>query len=327
MFSTSRHRHAASVVLALGAAWAGLPVQAQEYPSRPIRIVIPTPPGGAVDGVARMTGQKLGELLGATMVMENRAGASTTLGADHVAKSAPDGYTLYINASIHSINPYVLKTLPYDAVKDFTPIAELARGPLLLSVNPGVPAASVREFVAVLKADPKKYSFATSGFGSAGHLAIALFRARAGVDVPIVQYKGTGQAFPDLIGGSVHAMIDPVLSSGPQVKAGKLRALAITSAKRNPQYPDVPTVVEAGMPELEFYSWYGLWGPARLPRDIVARLEAAAIRAVQSPEVRERMQGLGFEATGNNAQAFAAFIAAESARNERIIKDAGIKPE
>ena len=300
--------------------------QAQEYPVKPVRIIIPTPPGGAVDGVARMVGAKLAEYLGQPMVFDNRAGASTTLGADVAAKSAPDGYTLYVNASIHIINQHVLK-LPYDAVKDFTPIAELARGPLLFTVYTGVPAKNVKEFVDVLRADQNKYNFCNSSFGSAGHLAIALFRLRAGVDVPIIQYKGTGQALPDLIGGQVSAMIDPVLSSGPQVKSGKLRALAITSAQRSPQYPDVPTVAEAGMPELETYSWYGLWGPAKLPRPIVAKLEAAAIRAVQSAEVRERMGALGFQPTGHNAVDFAAFIEAESAKNAKIIREANIRAE
>jgi tripartite-type tricarboxylate transporter receptor subunit TctC len=244
-----------------------------------------------------------------------------------VAKSAPDGYTLYINASIHAINPYVLKSLPYDAVKDFTPIAELARGPLLFTVSNSVPAKSVREFVEVLKANPDKYAFATSGFGAAGHLAIALFRLRAGVDVPIVQYKGTGQALPDLIGGQVSAMIDPVLSSGPQVRAGRLRALAITSSRRSPNYPEVPTVAEAGMPELEFYSWYGLWGPANLPKDMVAKLEATAIRAVQSQDVRDKMANLGFEPTGNPAAQFASFIQTEVAKYAKLIKDANIRSE
>ena len=300
---------------------------AAEYPAKPIRLIIPTPPGGSVDGVARLVGAKLAEYLGRPVVYDNRGGASTTLGADVVAKSAPDGYTLYINASIHSINPYVLKTLPYDAVKDFTPIAELARGPLLFTVYPGVPAKSVKEFIDALRANPGQYNLATSGFGSAGHLAIALIRARAGVDVPIIQYKGTGQALPDLIGGQVSAMIDPVLSSGPQVRGGKLRALAITSARRSPQYPDVPTAAESGMPELEFYSWYGLWGPARLPPEIVTRLEAAAIKAVQSAEVRGRMESFGFEPTGHPATQFAAFIETESQKNARIVRDANIRAE
>ena len=316
-----------AALLALVAALAAAPAAAQEYPNKPVRIVIPTPPGGSVDGVARIVGRKMGELLGQAIVFENKAGASTSLGADAVAKSAPDGYTLYINASIHSINPYVLRSLPYDAVKDFTAIAELARGPLLFTVYPGVPAKTVKEFVEVVRAQPAKYNFATSGFGAAGHLAIALFRERAGVDVPIVLYKGTGQALPDLIGGQVSAMIDPVLSSGPQVKAGKLRALAITSATRNPGFPDVPTVAEAGMPELEFYSWYGLWGPANLPPGIAAKLEAVAIRAVHSPEVRDRMIALGFEPTGNSAAQFSQFIAAEVAKYSKIIKDANIRSE
>ena len=300
---------------------------AQDYPSKPIRLIIPTPPGGSVDGVARMVGTKLSEYLGRPVVFDNRAGASTTLGADAAAKSAPDGYTIYINASIHSINPYVLKSLPYDTVKDFTPIAELARGPLLFTVHPGVPAKNIKDFIEVLRANPERYNLATSGFGSAGHLAIAVVRARAGVDVPIIQYKGTGQAMPDLLGGQVSAMIDPVLSSGPQVRGGKLRALAITSGQRSPQYPDVPTAAEAGMPELEFYSWYGMWGPARLPRVIVSKLEAAAIKAVQSAEVRERMGSLGFEPTGHPAAQFAAFITAESRKNAQIVRDTNIRAE
>jgi len=179
----------------------------------------------------------------------------------------------------------------------------------------------------VLRANPERYNLATSGFGSAGHLAIAVVRARAGVDVPIIQYKGTGQAMPDLLGGQVSAMIDPVLSSGPQVRGGKLRALAITSGQRSPQYPDVPTAAEAGMPELEFYSWYGMWGPARLPRVIVSKLEAAAIKAVQSAEVRERMGSLGFEPTGHPAAQFAAFITAESRKNAQIVRDTNIRAE
>ena len=311
---------------ALVAAFA-ITVSAQDYPNKAVKVVVPTPPGGSVDGVARIVSAKMSELIGRPIPIENKGGASTTLGADMVAKSPPDGYTLYINASIHSINPYVLKSLPYDAVKDFTPIAELARGPLLFTVHPSVPAKTLKEFIAVVKADPKKYNFATTGFGSAGHLAIALFRARAGLDVPIILYKGGGPAIQDMIGGQVQAMIDPTVSSGPQVKSGRLRPLAITSARRNPVFPDIPTVAEAGMPELEFYSWYGLWGPANLPPAIVAKLEDAAIRAVQSPEVREKLIGLGFEPTGHTATEFSKFIASEVAKYSRIIKEANIQPE
>lgn len=316
-----------SSTLLAAALVAVVPAGAQDYPSRPIRVIVPTPPGGAVDGVARMVSQKIGDTFGQTMVIDNRAGASTTLGAALAAKATPDGYTLYVNASIHIINPHLLKNLPYDAIKDFTPIAELARGPLLFAINAQVPAKSVKELIDVLRADQKKYSFATSGFGSAGHLAIALFRSRAGVNVPIIQYKGTGQALPDLMGGSVHAMIDPILSSGPAVKTGRLRALAITSSRRTAVFPDVPTVIEAGMPELEMYSWYGLWGPAGMARPIVARLEQAAIQAVRSKEVTERMQGLGFEPTGNPAAELQKFIAAESARNAKIIAEGNIRAE
>jgi tripartite-type tricarboxylate transporter receptor subunit TctC len=317
---------AAPLLAALAAAFV-FTASAQDYPNKPVKVVVPTPPGGSVDGVARIVTAKMAEIIGRTFPIENRGGASTTLGADMVAKSAPDGYTLYINASIHSINPYVLKSLPYDAVKDFTAIAELARGPLLFTVHPSVPAKTVKELIAVVKADPAKYNFATTGFGSAGHLAIALFRARAGLDVPIILYKGAGPAIQEMIGGQVQALIDPALSSGPQVKSGKLRPLAITSSRRSPVFPDIPTVVEAGMPELEFYSWYGLWGPAGLPPAIVAKLEDAAIKAVQSPEVRDKLSGLGFEPTGHTATEFSKFIASEVAKYSRIIKEANIQQE
>ena len=234
-----------------------------QYPNKTIRIVVPHAPGGAVDGVARILAVKLGEILGQPVVVENRAGASGTIGAEYVAKSAPDGYTLYVNASIHTINPYVMKEKArFDAIKDFTPLSNLAQGPLLFSVYPGVPAKNAAEFVALVKADPTKYAFATSGFGSAGHLGEEFLKLRAGLDIPIVLYKGAGPALTDVMGGQAQAMMDPILSSGPQVKAGKLKPMAITSARRSPLFPEVPTMIESGYPGFEFYSWYGLWGPA-----------------------------------------------------------------
>jgi tripartite-type tricarboxylate transporter receptor subunit TctC len=299
-----------------------------QYPNRPIKIVVPHPPGGAVDGVARILATKLGDNLGTTVVVENRAGASGTIGAEFVAKSPADGYTLYVNASIHAINPFVLKEKPrFDAVKDFTPLSELARGPLLFSVHPGVPANTPQEFARIVRATPQKYNFATSGFGSAGHLAEEFIKARANLDIPIILYKGAGPALTDLMGGQVSAMMDPILSSGPHVRSGKLRALAITSARRSPLFPDVPTMIESGFAGFEFYSWYGLWAPANLPRDIAQRIEQATIAAVKSKEIVDRLNSQGFDAVGSSAAEFSRFIDDETSKIGRIVREANIQPQ
>ena len=258
--------------LALAATLAPAAASAQEaYPQRPITLVVPHPPGGSVDGVARIYAEQLAKELGQSVVVENRAGASGMIGAAYVARAAPDGYTLYLNASIHAINPLLYKkTIKFDAVKDFTPISELAQGALIFSINPKVPANNVQELVKTLKADPQKYSFATTGFGSAGHLAAASFLHENGLSqIPIVLYRGGGPALSDLIGGQVHALFDPMLSSLPMVRADKLRAVAVTGAERNPLLADVPSMREQGQKNFEFYSWYGLWGPAKLPAPVV----------------------------------------------------------
>ncbi len=299
-----------------------------QYPARTIRIIVPHPPGGSVDAVARALAVKLAENLGQAVVVENRAGASGTIGAEYVARSAPDGYTLYINASIHTINPYVMKEkVRFDAVRDFAPIAELAQGPLLFTVYPGIPAKNPAEFVALVKGDPKKYAFATTGFGSASHLGEEFLRLRAGLDIPIVLYKGAAPALTDVMGGQASALMDPILSSGQQVKAGKLKALAITAAARSPLFPEVPTMIESGFPGFEFYSWYGFWGPAGMPRDVVAKVEAAAVKALQAPELRERLASQGFEPVGSSAAEFARFIDEENVKYAKIVREAKIQAQ
>lgn len=243
--------------LALAATLAPAAASAQDaYPQRPITLVVPHPPGGSVDGVARIYAEQLAKELGQSVVVENRAGASGMIGAAYVARAAPDGYTLYLNASIHAINPLLYKkTIKFDAVKDFTPISELAQGALIFSINPKVPANNVQELVKTLKADPQKYSFATTGFGSAGHLAAASFLHENGLSqIPIVLYRGGGPALSDLIGGQVHALFDPMLSSLPMVRADKLRAVAVTGAERSPLLADVPSMREQGQKNFEFYS-------------------------------------------------------------------------
>jgi tripartite-type tricarboxylate transporter receptor subunit TctC len=215
----------------------------------------------------------------------------------------------------------------FDAVKDFTPLSHLAQGPLLFTVYPGVPVKNAAEFVALAKADPKKLAFATSGFGSAGHLSEEFLKLRAGLDIPLVLYKGSGPALTDVIGGQAQAMMDPILSSGPHVRAGKLKPLAITAAKRSSLFPDVPTMIESGYPGFEFYSWYGLWGPANLPKDIAQKVEAATIKAMQVPDIRERLVAQGFEPVGSTGAEFAKFIDVEDAKYAKIVKDANIQAQ
>jgi tripartite-type tricarboxylate transporter receptor subunit TctC len=302
------------------------------YPkARPITIVVPHAPGGAVDGVARALAEGLAEELKQSVIVENRPGASGMIGAASVARADPDGYTLYFNASIHAINPLLYKsTIKYDAVKDFTPIGMVAQGALILGVNPQVPAKTVQELVGVMKASPDKYSTVTSGYGSAGHLGIAQFLFDTGLsklNIPIALYKGTAPAMQDLVGGQVHAMMDPMLSTMPQVKAGKVRALAVTSHDRSPLLPDVPTMREAGLKDFEFYSWYGLWSPAKLPEPVLKTIEAATAKAAKAPALKAKLTGLGFDLAYRNSADFGKFINAETVKYQGVIDRASIKIE
>jgi len=301
---------------------------AQTYPAKPVRIVVPYPPGGTVDVVARFVAQRLSEQTGQQFVVDNRAGANGTVGSDMVAKAAPDGYTLLVQASIFVANPLFLPNVPYDVQKDFSPVANIGAVPLLVTAHPSVPANNLREFIALVKADTKKYSFATSGLGSAGHLSEETIKRQAGIpDLLIVPYKGAGPALSDLVGGQVSSMIDPLPSSYPLVKGGKLKPLAVTSGKRVSFMPNVPTVAESGLPGFEMVSWYGLWGPPGLPKDISARLVAEVARAVRSPQAAERLGDQGFEPSGAGPEQFTAYIREEIARYAKIIKEANIKVE
>ena len=315
-------------MLALGAIFCASVAVAQGYPAKPVRIIVPYPPGGTVDLVARFVAQRLTDQTGQQFVVDNRAGANGIVGSDLVARAAPDGYTLLVQASIFVANPLFLPNVPYDVQKDFTPISNIGAVPLLVTAHPAVPAGNLREFIALAKADSRKYSFATSGLGSAGHLSEETIKRQAGIpDLLIVPYKGAGPALTDLLGGQVSSMIDPLPSSWPLVKAGKLKALAVTGARRVPFMPDVPTVAESGLPGFEMVSWYGLWGPPGLPGDIATRLVTEVARAVRSPQAAERLGEQGFEASGAGTEQFGAYIRDEIARYARIIKEAGIKAE
>lgn len=316
---------------ALGVALFGLtavPAMADTYPSKPVSVVVPYPAGGAVDGVARIIAQKLTESMGQNFLVENRAGgAGGIVGANYVAKANPDGYTLMLTASIHVVTPFLHKAVPYNVVTDFTPISLVASGPLLVSTTPSMPANSLKELFELVRKDPTKYSFATSSFGSAGHLAIELLKRDAGVDTLVVPYKGASPALTDLMGGTVHLMVDPMLSSLPLAQSGKIKALAVTSMKRVASAPEVPTVAESGMTGFDFASWYGLWAPKGMPADLVTKIQAEVAKIVARPDVKERFAVLGFEPIGSTPDYFAKYIDDEMAKYDKIIKDANIKAQ
>jgi tripartite-type tricarboxylate transporter receptor subunit TctC len=317
--------------LALASAVAGLlsaQAAAQTYPSRTVSIVVPYPAGGSVDGVARIITQKLNESLGQHFIVENRAGgAGGAIGANYVAKAAPDGTALLLTASIHVITPFLNKNIPYDVVKDFTPITLIATGPLLVSTTPKVQANTLKEFFELVRKEPNKFTFATSSFGSAGHLAIELLKRDAKLDTLVIAYKGAGPALTDLMSGQTQLMADPMLSSLPLAQGGKIKALAITSAKRLATAPEIPTVAESGMTGFEFVSWYGLWAPKNLPPDLVARLQSEVARIVALPDVKQRLDTLGFEPVGSTTDYFVKYIADEMAKSGKIIDEARIKAE
>ncbi len=307
---------------------AATPIAAQTYPVRTVNIVVPYPAGGSVDGVARILAQKLGESFDSSFIVENRAGgAGGTVGANAVAKAPPDGYTLMLTASVHVTTPFLFKNIPYDVVKDFTPITLVAAGPLVVSTAPNVPANNLKEFFELVRKTPDKFTFATSSFGSAGHLAIELLKRRAGVNTLVIAYKGAGPMLNDIMGGQIQLIADPMLSSLPLAQAKKIKALAITSLKRVPAAPEIPTVEESGLDKLEFVSWYGLWGPKDMPDDLVAKIQSHAVKVLAQPEVKQKLGVLGFEAIGTTPAEFAKFIDKEMASYSQIIKDANIKAE
>jgi tripartite-type tricarboxylate transporter receptor subunit TctC len=298
-----------------------------DYPSRPITIVVPHAPGGPVDGVARMFADKLKDELGQSVVVENRAGASSMIGAASVARSAPDGYTLYINASLHSINPLLYKnSIKYDSVKDFTPISLLAQGPLAFLVNPHVKATTAQEFAKEIKASPEKISFATGGFGAADHLASAYFLHEIGrTDVPIVLYKGGAPALQDLMGGAVQAKMDAMLTALPLVKGGKVRALAVTTAKRSPVLPQVPTYTESGIPGVELASVWGVMAPAGTPEAVIQRINTELNKALQQPDMREKILASGAGVLGGSPQEMGALYTSDRQRLAPVVRDSGTR--
>ncbi|MEQ1774896.1 MAG: tripartite tricarboxylate transporter substrate binding protein [Burkholderiales bacterium] len=300
---------------------------ADAYPLRPIRLIIPYSPGGASDNIARLVMPRIGEALGQTMVIDNRAGAGGTIGRDLAAKAAPDGYTLLATDAPHTMNPLFIRNLPYDALRDFTPVTTTATSPMVMVVLANFPAKTVKDLVALAKAQPGKLNFGSGGTGVITHMTGELFKIAAGINIVHVPYKSIAPAITDLLGGQIQiAFPSPATVSG-QVQSGRLRLLAVASTKRSPAYPDAPTFEEAGVPGMVAANWFGVMGPAKLPQPIVQRLNGEIHKAVRIREVQERLIAAGIEPMLNTPREFQAMLEAETARWSSVVKTAGIKPE
>ena len=322
-----RARLALLAVLAIvGAATATLVGAQAPFPSRPVKLVIPFPPGGSLDNVGRLIAQKLSESWGQQVVVENRPGAGGNVGADAVAKSVPDGYTVVMGAlSTHAVNPSLYPSMPYDAVRDFAPLSLVAITPNVLIVNAASPIASVRDLVAYAKAHPGKVNFGSGSNGSAGHLAGELFKVDTATDVAHIPYKGGAPALQALLAGDTQFMFDNLANAMAQVKGGRVRAIAVTTAQRSKLAPELPTMAESGMPGFDISTWFGLLAPAGTPADVVARWNAGVVAALGAADVREKMIAQGAEPAPTTPAEFAAFIARERDKYARIVKLSGAK--
>ena len=319
-------RRAFVLALSAGALFAGA-AAAQPFPAKPVRVIVALAPGGGTDNLTRIIAPKLTELLGQQIVVENRAGAGGQIGTDYVAKAPADGYTLLNVDTSFASNPSLFAKLPYDSQKDFAPVSLLAAAPVALIVHPSVPAKSLRELLALAKARPRLFNFAMGGYGSATHLAVEQFRAASGIDIVVIPYKGGGPATVDVLAGQVVMMFGGPSSLTQHVASGRLRALAVTGAKQIPALPGVPTFVEAGLPAVDAGSYWGSLAPAATPREAVSILSAAMIKALQMPDVRQRLIALGYEPLGSTPEEFAANIRSEMAKWAKAAKDAKIRVE
>jgi len=300
---------------------------AQTYPARPVRLVVAYPPGGPVDIMGRTIALRLTEYFGHNVLVDNRAGASGIVGTEIVARSAPDGYTLLVAPSAIAIQHTLYSKLPYDALKDLAWVASLAEAPLVLVVHPSVPARNVKELVALARARPGQLSYASPGSGSANHLSGEMLKAMAGLDVVHVPYKGGAPAEVDLLGGHVAFMFNTIPSALPHVRSGRLRALGITWARRSQTAPEIPTIAETALPGFDAGTWYGLAGPAGLPRNVVARISQDVNRALQSPEMKERMSQLGLQAMGGSPEDFDRFAREEVVKWAKVVKASGARAD
>ncbi len=316
-----------SCIVALAFLLLTVGVEAQTYPSKTVRLIVPYPPGGSNDIVGRMVAMQLGERLGQQVVVDNRAGAGGTLGTDLAAKALPDGYTILLVSVSHAFNPSIYSKLSYDPEKSFAPVAMLGTGPVVVLVSPNLGVNSLGELIALAKAKPGQLNYASAGIGSLQHLASALFVLQAGIDVVHVPYKGGGPAMVDVIAGQAQFSVASLIQSLPHMRSGKLKALAMSGAKRSPVIPDVPTISEAGVPGYEAYNWWGLLVPAGTPPPVIDRLHAAVTEILTSKESAKRLESEGAEAVRMSSAEFGRFVAAETAKWAKVAKQAGIRAE
>ncbi len=315
----------ACAALCAAAAAAAPHAWAQDYPHKPVKLVVPYPPGGPTDIVARVVAQKLQEQMGQPFVIDNKPGAGANLGAEAVARSAPDGYTLLVVTTAHAINPSLFSKLSYALLKDFAPVSQLTSGPLVLVTNPALPAKSVAELIALGKSKSGGLNFGSSGNGQSTHLSAELFSAMAGVKMAHVPYKGSAPALTDVMAGQTDLMFDTMLSAMPHVKAGKLKALAVTSSERSPAAPDVPTVAESGLPGYEAIAWNGILAPAGTPKEVIDRLNVELKKALGHPEVKQRFEAQGFSPAWGAPTAYGSFLQAEVDKWAKVVKTSGAK--
>lgn len=315
--------------VALLAALAGcFPAYAQSYPTKPIRLIVPYPPGGGNDTLARLFGVKLTEAWGQQVVVDNRPGAGTIIGTQIAARAVPDGYTLLLSSiATHAIAPNLYAKPGYDPVKDFAPITLLAVAPTVVCVNPSVAAKSLKDLIALAKAKPGELKFASGGAATPPHMAGEIFASMTGIKLVHVPYKGGGPAHAGLLGGESNMMFDTAASILPHVRAGRLRALAIARSQRLPEYPDLPTFTEAGVAGYEVNAWYSMHAPAGVPKEIIARVNRELVRILKLPDIQERLKVLGSEGIGNSPEEFAKFVRAESVKYAKAIREAGVKVE
>ena len=299
---------------------------AQAYPTKPIKLVAPSSPGDAPDVIARLVADKLSVVLGQQVVVENKPGAGGVVGSDAVAKAPPDGYTLIMgNAGSHGINAAVYATLPYDIQRDFAPVSQVAVAPNVMVINPSVPASTVAEFIAYAKANPGKLSYASGGNGSSAHMSMELFKSMSGIDIQHVPYKGSSPALTDVVSGQVVAFIGNMPPTVPLIKAGKLRAIAVTTKSRSALMPELPTITEAGLPGFETVAWFGVLAPAGTPPEVVNRLSAEIAKIAKSPEIREKLVAMGAEPVGSTPEEFKAVIDRDIAKWKPLAQRVGIK--
>jgi tripartite-type tricarboxylate transporter receptor subunit TctC len=299
----------------------------QAWPVKPVRLIVPSSPGGGTDISARLIAPRLGQELGQQVVVENRAGAGTMIGSEAVARAAPDGYTLLMGISTLTINPHILRKLPFDAMKDLAPVTQAVVLPNMLVSHPSLPAKTVKELVAFARARPGQLNFGSAGVGTNPHLCMELFLSMTGTKMVHVPYKGVGPASVDLVAGHVSLMMANMLTAGPHIKSGRLRAYGVTGARRSAAAPEYPTIAEAGVPGYEAVQWYGVLVPAATPREIVTRLHGALARVLGDPAMKDRFAADGAEAVGNSPEAFAAVMRNDFVKWGKVVKAAGIKPE